>query len=44
MLDLIYHKPNSLIMTLVDGSFFKKMSKTITWEKKVISGITIMKL
>ena len=38
ILDLLCHKPNSLITTVVDGSGFKKMFKTIL-ERKMLEDI-----
>ena len=38
MLDLLCHKRNSLITTVVDGSGFKKMFKTIL-ERKMLEDI-----
>ena len=50
MLDLVYHISNPLFMTVVDGSIFLKIGKTINWEKNIArrynfySAITMMKL
>ena len=49
MLELLYHKRNPLITTVVYGSIFLKTFKIITGEKNVrryyfSSGITMMKL
>ena len=50
ILELLSHKCNPLITTVVDGSVFKKNIKNLTWKKNVRkryyfgSGITIMKL
>ena len=35
MLDLLYYKHKSIITTVVDGSIFKKIFKTIIREKNV---------
>ena len=43
MLDLLYHKLKSLIMTAVDGSIFYKIFKTI-FERKMLEGITFIQV
>ena len=43
MLDLLYHKLNSLIKTAVDGSIFYKIFKTI-FERKMLKGITFIQV
>ena len=35
MLDLLYHKRNPHIMTIVHGSIFKNIFKTLTWKKNL---------
>ena len=35
MLELLYHKRNHLITTVVDDNIFKKIFPTITWEKNL---------
>ena len=49
MLDLLYHKRNPSITTVVDGSIFEKIFKTITGGKNFrryyfYLGITMIKL
>ena len=49
MVELLYHKRNRLIMTVVDGNILQKMFKTITREKNVrrsyfCSAVTMTKL
>ena len=50
MLELLYHKRNPLIMTILDGSISYKIFTVITREKNLkrrccfCKGITIMKL
>ena len=40
MLDLLHHKCNSLLTTVVDGSIFKKICKTIHKRKMLEEDIT----
>ena len=40
LLELLYHKRNTLIMTATDGSIFSKIFKTTTW--KMLEDITFI--
>ena len=40
LLELLYHKHNTLIMTATDGSIFSKIFKTTTW--KMLEDITFI--
>ena len=50
MLELLCHKRNFLLTTVIDDTIFLKIFKTVTWEKNVIrryyfcSGSIMMKL